>query len=700
MKISKSIIVTLGVCIFSAFVSAQTKKLDNVLYGAAYYQEYMPEERLEDDLKLMKASGMSVVRIGESSWSLFEPREGEFDFAWMDKIVEGLSKNGIRIILGTPTYSMPPWLWHKHPEILADYEKGGKAYYGIRQNMDITNPAFLFYAERIIRKMMEHYAKNPAIIGFQVDNETTSYNVNNHDFQISFVDYLKKKFGTIEHLNKIWGMNYWGMTMNGWEEFPEKDGVTNTGYKLEWERFKRKAVAEYLTWQAGIVREYKRPDQFVTHCFMPAVQDIDQAESAQKLDVMAVNVYHGSQDNLTGEEIAFAGDFFRSVKMTNYLITETNAQTTGWDSKSQMPPYDGQLRMNVYAHLGSGANMVEYWHWHSIHYGQETYWKGILSHDLQPNRAYAEYSKTAHELQRFGKKLVNLKITNDVAILFSHDSNTGLNVMPFKDPKISNPGKPANVYRNELVGQFHKALFRNSVGVDFIFPENTNFGNYKLIIIPALYIASNELLNKINQYVAGGGHVVMQFKSGFCDENSMVRPVLAPGPLRKACGFYYQEFTNFNELSLKGNPFKVDDADNKVYNWGEYIIPETAKPLACYDHPYFGKYPAVTINNFGKGTLLYEATNVSDMIQERIVLQELDRAGIKTADQNIHWPLVTKTGINDAGKKIHYYYNYSPKNASVAYPHNTGIELTTNKTVSPGSALEIESWGVVIVEEN
>jgi beta-galactosidase len=308
---------------------------------------------------------------------------------------------------------------------------------------------------------------------------------------------------------------------------------------------------------------------------MPTVQDIDQVASARNMDVMAVNVYHGSQDNLTGEEIAFAGDFFRSVKMKNYLITETNAQTIGWDSKTQMPPYDGQLRMNVYAYLGSGANMVEYWHWHSIHYGQETYWKGILSHDLQPNRAYAEYSKTAHELQRFGSKLVNLKIRNDVAILFSHDANAGLNIMPFKDPRISVPNKPANVYRNELVAQFHKTLFRNSVGSDFIFPENTNFSDYKLIIIPSLYIASDELLTKINNYVASGGHVIMQFKSCFCDENSMVRPVLAPGPLRNACGFYYQEFTNFGELSLKGNPFKVDDADNKVYNWSEYIIPET-----------------------------------------------------------------------------------------------------------------------------
>jgi beta-galactosidase len=411
---------------------------------------------------------------------------------------------------------------------------------------------------------------------------------------------------------------------------------------------------------------------------------------------MAVNVYHGSQDNLTGDEIAFAGNFFRSVKMKNYLITETNAQTIGWDSKGQLPPYDGQLRMNVYAHMGSGANMVEYWHWHSIHYGQETYWKGVLSHDLQPNRAYAEVSKTAHELQQFGKKLVNLKITNKVAILFSHDANSALNVMPFKDKG----GNSSNIYRNELVGQFHKVLYRNNVGVDFIFPENARFEDYKLVIIPALYIASDDLLNKISKYVENGGHVIMQFKSGFCDENSMVRPVLAPGPLRKACGFYYQEFTNFKELSLKDNPFKVDEASNKVYDWGEYLIPETAKGLAYYDHPYFGKYPAITINNYGKGTLLYEGTGVSDLIQEKLILQEMEKSGIKTVDQDLHWPLITKSGINDAGKKVHYYYNYTSLKSSLVYPHKAGNELTSGKTVSSGASLEIGPWDVLIIEEN
>ncbi|NMH26749.1 beta-galactosidase [Flavobacterium silvaticum] len=684
--------------LISMAVSAQVKKFDNILYGVAYYQEYMPTDRLDEDVKMMKEAGISVVRLGESTWSLFEPVEGQFEFAWMDRIIDKMHSAGIKVILGTPTYSIPAWLWHKHPEVLIELQKGDRTYYGIRQNMDITNPTFLFYSERIIRQLMQHYAKHPAIIGYQVDNETLTRGVNNHDFQVSFVDYLKKKFKTTDNLNKIWGLNYWGMTINGWEELAPRDGITNTGYKLEWERFNRKALADFLTWESAIVREYKRPDQFVTQCFMPAFEDVDQMESSKLMDVMAVNVYHDSQDKLTGSEIALAGDYFRSVKHDNYLITETNAQTIGWNSRIQSPPYPNQLRQNVYAHLGSGANMVEYWHWHSIHYGQEIYWKGVLSHDLQPNRTYSEVTRTAQELKQIGKHLVNLKKENKVAILFSHDANAALNFMPFD--QSGNPWGPDhnNFYRNNLVTQFHRVLYQNNIGVDFIFPERPEFEKYDLVIIPSLYIASDDLLKKISDYVKKGGHVIMQFKSGFSDENSMVRPVLAPGPLREACGFTYQEFTNFKELSLKDDPFRVGDENNKVNTWAEYLIPDSAKPIAFYDHKYFGKYPAVTQNTFGKGSLVYEGCMVSDAIQEKIILQEIEKLKL-APDTDLHWPLITKSGKNEFGKTIHYYYNYSSEDASFSYSKGSGTELLSGKKVNTNQKLAIEPWGVLIVEE-
>jgi beta-galactosidase len=248
--LSISLIVLLATELYS-----QPQKFNTILYGVAYYHEYMPYERLERDVKLMQDAGISVVRLGESSWSLFEPQEGVFEFAWMDRIIDRMHKAGIKVILGTPTYSIPAWLAKKYPDIFVERLNGTVSSYGIRQNFDITNPAYLFHGERVIRKMMEHYARHPAIIGYQVDNETSTYGAANYDFFRGFVDYMKAKYKTTDTLNILWGLNYWGMTLNDWDEFPTRHNATNPSYKLEWDMYNQKVTADYLTWQAEIVSE-------------------------------------------------------------------------------------------------------------------------------------------------------------------------------------------------------------------------------------------------------------------------------------------------------------------------------------------------------------------------------------------------------------------------------------------------------------
>jgi beta-galactosidase len=269
--------------------------------------------------------------------------------------------------------------------------------------------------------------------------------------------------------------------------------------------------------------------------------------------------------------------------------------------------------------------------------------------------------------------------------------------MPFNGSGSGWGESTSSAYRNQLVAQFHRVLYQNNIGADFIFPEKAEFDKYKLVIIPALYVASDELLEEINDYIKNGGQVILQFKSGFVDENSMVRPVLAPGPLREACGFYYQEFSNIRSLPLKDNPFQVED--NTASDWMEYLILETAKPLAYYDHPYFSEYPAITINTFGKGTLLYEGSIFSDQIQTKIIKDAIERAGINNPDHQFAWPLIAKSGLNDDGNPVHFYYNYSSEQIEFAYPHSSGKELVSGTSVKEGVSMSIEPWDVVIIEE-
>jgi beta-galactosidase len=665
-------------------------KMDTVLYGAAYYSEYMPYERLEKDVQLMQQAGINVVRLGESSWGLWEPEDGRFEYAWMDRIVDRMHRAGIQVIMGTPTYSIPAWLYKEHPEIAIKRFDGQTITFGYRQNTDLTNATYRFYCERVIRKIVAHYKDNPAVIGFQVDNETSSGGAANADVQAGFVSYLQHKFKTVDQLNKVWGLNYWGQRLNDWSEIPPEEGIINPGWKLEWQRHSQWLTTDFLAWQARIVNEYKRPDQFITHDLAgPPRNGVNEFDISRSMDVMAVNPYHGTQDQFDGMGSSLPGDYTRSLKQTNYLVTETNAQTIGWDSKEQFPPYDGQLRLDVYTHLSSGANMVEYWHWHSIHYGQETYWKGVLSHDLEPGRAYAEVSRTAHELQGIGPQLVDLRRDNKVAILYSSDSSWGLEFMKFSD----------RINYDWLLRQMYSTLYRENVGVDFIFPESTDLAKYKVIVVPALYVASDELLNRLVEYVRQGGNVLMTFKSGFTNEYDTVRWTMAPGPLREAAGFHYQEFSNLKQpLALSGDPFHAGD-NNKVSDWAEFLIADTAQPLAFYDYPFFRKFPAITRNRFGKGTLTYEGTVLSDRLQEKVVLDVLQQAGLTGPDQELPAAVRVKHGINRDGKTLHYYFNYSSDPQTFQYAYGPGSDLLTQTAVTASQPVMLKPWDLAIIEE-
>jgi beta-galactosidase len=671
-----------------------------ILYGAAYYHEYMPCDRLDKDVDMMKAAGITVVRMGESTWSLWEPEDGRFDYAWMDRVVDAMGKAGIKVILGTPTYSIPAWMAHQHPEILARRMSGVPNSYGMRQNMDTDSPAYRFYAERLIRHIVAHYNDNPTVIGWQIDNETASYEAANDDVFIGFQHYLEKKFGTTEALSKAWFLNYWGQNLHTWEDLPIRDGAQSTGYKLEWTRWSQMRVTDFLHWQSALVRECASPRQFVTTDYGGMMKsDVNEGAIAEALDVVADNIYHWApQDQYDGASQSIEADFARSLKHANFLVTETNAQSTDWTSSFQYPPYDGQLREDVYTHISNGANMVEYWHWSSIHANQETYWKGVLSHDLEPNRTYAEVSHTAHELREIGPRLVNMKIHSDVAILWSRDSLNALNHMPFAQRTQWGGGGNKADY-SSLVRQIHHALYDLNVGTDFVFPDTQDFSSYKLLIVPALYVSDDALLQRISEYIRKGGHVLMTFKSGFTNENTAVRWQMAPGPLREALGFHYQEFSNLaHPLALKGDPYHMAD-ENKVQYWAEFLQLDTAKAIAYYDHPFFGRWPAIASNQYGAGKVIYEGTYLSDKLQTEVLRSFLNELKLSGPDQQLPTHVHSRTGVNSFHHPVHYYFNYSGSEVSFAYPYKPGTNLLTAKEVVAGQKITLVPWDLAIVEE-
>lgn len=694
MMVRKRLLLLMTACLMlstAAVAKGKTTgvyKFDKPLYGAAYYSEYTPTDRLDEDIRLMKEAGLTVVRVGESTWSLFEPQDGVFEFAWMDRILDAMHKAGIKVILGTPTYSIPSWMAQQHPEVLSQRWDGVQEHYGIRQNMDIYNPTYRKYCERLIRKMMEHFAQHPAIIGYQVDNEVEARKIDNKDYFEGFREYIRQEFNDdLKELNRRWGLNYWGMNINKWEDFYDRPGVTNPSYKLYWERWNRKVTADFLNWQADIVNEYKRDDQFVTHCFMTMFHNIDQVEAFRQMEYPAINVYYNMQDMQDGTTINYSCDFMRPVSRSHhFLITETNAQGTGWSSKNQWPPYDGQLRQNMYSFLAGGANMVEYWHWSTLHYGQETYWRGILGHEAKPNRVYYEFKKGAEELERIGSQIVNLKKNNRVAMLYSHDSKHALEFMPY-----------ANSGSQYMDTWIYSSLYKQNIECDVLSVDKNDkldLSRYDMLVIPPLYVATDDLLKKISGFVKNGGEVVMFLKSGYTDYDNAVRPVLAPGPLTDACGFTYQEFSSINKLKLQSNDLGAKD--NTVSKWMEFLQLTTAKPLAVADHQFFGKWPCITDNAYGKGHLVYIGTVPSDELLYKLIARSAERKGIANAERKFAFPVILRSGINDKGEKVHYFFNYSYSPKTISYPYADSRSLLDNQQLKQNAQMTVEPWGVVI----
>jgi beta-galactosidase len=671
--------------------SAQPPRMDRLLFGVAYYDEYMPTERLEQDIRMMKDAGINVVRIAESTWSTVEPQDGVFDFTHIDRVLDAMHRASISVIIGTPTYAVPTWLVRKYPDVLAITPRGANQY-GPRQNMDITNPHFRVHAERVIRKMLEHVKGHPAIIGYQVDNETKHYQTAGPAVQARFVRYMQETFPSLEVINRAFGLDYWSNRINSWEDFPSTVGSINASLNAEFAKFQRRQVTDYLAWQAAIVREYRRPGQFITQNFdlewrghSYGIQpDVDHFAAARAMDVAGIDIYHPTQDALTGAEISFGGDLARSMKGgRNYLVIETQAQ-----GFPQWVPYPGQLRLQAFSHLASGANLLAYWHWHSIHNSAETYWKGLLSHGFRPNPTYDEATTIGRDFAALGPHLVNLRRTNEVAILFSNEALTAFNAFGF--------GWGARENYNDVLRPVYDALYRMNVGVDFVDPSSSNFGNYRLLIVPALYAAPDALLERLNRFVKDGGHVVYTFKSGFSDEHVKVRTTPQPGLIGEACGVSYTQFTIPRNVSITSS-FPLQKGNDAVRYWMELLTPTTARVLARYDHPVWSQYAALTENRYGKGLATYLGFMPSDELLAKILEDAVRKAGLWGADQDLAFPIITKSGTNRQGKTVRYYFNYSARPATFRYPHGAGRDLLSDRAVPRDSQQQLPPWGVMIV---
>ncbi|MDX3233334.1 beta-galactosidase [Streptomyces sp. ME19-01-6] len=680
-----------------------------VLFGAAYYHEYQPCERLKDDLDLMAEARFTVIRVGESVWSTWEPENGRFDLGWLRPVLDGAHERGISVILGTPTYAVPPWLARQYPEIAGERRTGERIPWGARQEVDFTHPAFRFHAERIIREIVGRYASHPAVIGYQVDNEPGLELFHNHGVFQRFTDHVRETYGDVETLNREWGLVYWSHRLSTWADLWTPDGNAQPQYELAWRRFQARLTTEFIAWQAGIVREYARPGQFVTTCISYERPTVEDDQLTRSLDVTAGNPYYSMQDALALPDrtdqaqswttngtwaLYQSADRMYSSRQEPFLVTETNAQAIGalWNNR---PAYDGQWRQAAWALISRGASMIEYWHWHTLHFGTETYWGGILPHNGKPGRVYRELAALGGELETAGDLVAALTPDADVAFLYSHPSKWALQAQP---PLAAPDGGPDPRSYRTICDAFYRGAFDAGLQTRILHPGQLAAAELpSVLVVPAFYAADDATLDRLAAYAEAGGHLVLGPRTGYGDTEARARVDEQPARLAKAAGVTYDEFSTLGApLALHGTGignFSLPP-QARALHWADGLTLRGAEALATYDHPHFGRWPAATTHRHGAGRITYVGT-VPDPDFAAALFRWAAPVDVWRA---AHPSVTSTTATSRDGRLVRFVHNWSWDRVSVSLPA-PARDVLTGEEHAAGDEVVLDAWDVRVYQQ-
>lgn len=694
-------------------LSQPVQSTSGLLFGVAYYPEYHLTDRVETDLDLMRDAGINVIRVGESVWSTWEPRDGEFDLEWLAPVLDSADRRGIRVILGTPTYAVPPWLQVAHPEIAAERRTGEPIPWGARQEVDFSHPVFRTYAERIIRAVVGRYADHPAVIGYQVDNEPGQELFHNDHVFTGFVARLRERYGDVETLNREWGLTYWSHRLGDWSELWRPDGNTFPQYDLAWRRYQAELTTDFISWQADLVREYRRDGQFVTTCLAYPRAALDDELLSRNLDITAGNPYYGMQDHLDASlerpqlshwtTSGVAGlfrqaDRMYATKQGRYLVTETNAQSIGL-SDTNFPPYPGQLKQAAYTFISRGAAMIEYWHWHTLPYGIETYWGGVLPHSLVPGRVYHEVAELGAELAGIGTTLDGFEPDADVAILWSNPSRFALQFQP----PFRADGTPDGQSYERIVDAFHRGAIEAGRQARLLhLDQAAELGaerlaeRFPVLVAAGVYVTTDDELQLLRDYVAHGGHLVVGIRTGYADEEARARVEVAPPRLVDLAGIRYDEYSNLDdEVAVVGVTDALElDGAAAARLWIDGLIADGtdgADVLARYEHPRFGAFPAVTSRAVGGGRVTVVGCVPNPALARGIVRWAAGPGHAAELAGETARPVSVASGSLPDGRRAWFVFNWGWEPQRIALAASVA-DTVTGELLQTGTDVSLPAW--------
>ena len=624
-----------------------------LLTGTAWYPEQWPQARWPKDLELMQAAHLDVVRVGEFAWSTLEPREGEYDFAWLDRAIAEAARHHIYVVIGTPSAAPPAWLTSKYPDTLRVDEDGRRDEHGNRQQFSFSSPRYRELARQIATRLAERYGHNPDVIGWQIDNE-----IGPPSFDAAtrrqFHAWLRRKYGNIASLNRHWTTAYWSETYDSFEEVPMHSQQENPGLLLDFRRFVSDTWASYVANQVTAIRAHAGPRQFITTNTTHWADGYDQYAVSRELDLAAWDEYV-PDGHLVWLDEALQHDLVRGYKGRNFWLMETQpAFVNWWPVNSALPPY--AMRELAWQAVGHGADAVLYWQWRSALNGQEQYHGTLLGADGTPVPAYGVVSQIAAGMARAAPALAGTSPRSEVAMLQSYDSRWAIDFQRHQ----------ADFRVVKAFGAFYAPLERYSQSVDVIAPDAPLAG-YRLVVAPALNVLPAAAARHLADYVRGGGHLVLGPRSGMKDAYDALWPQRQPGPLEGLLGGRVEQYYALDASVPVAGALGTGQASI----WAEALSvrdPAT-QVLMRYgkSNGWLDGRPAIISREVGKGSITYIGAWLDPALMQNVLDDLLRKADVSPLVPGVSADIEVCQRVG-AGRRVWILINHGDSAHTISLP--------------------------------
>lgn len=659
-----------------------------ILYGGDYNPEQWPEETWQDDWDKLKLAKVNSATINVFSWALLEPQEGIFNFAKLDKIVQLLEKNQIKIVMATATAALPAWMTQQYPDVNRVDTFGRRQLAGKRHNACPNSPNFQRLASQLVTKIASRYAGVKNITQWHVSNEYGGYCYCDNCAK-AFRVWLQDRYqNDLNKLNQEWNTNFWSHTYNSWAEInpPMKIGDSFSNGKpvlsaldLNYRRFQSDSLLNNFKMERDIIKRYdQRP---VTTNLMGSQKDLDYFQWAQEMDLVSWDNYPSF--DTPASFTAMQHDLMRGLKDKPFMLMEQTPNQQNWQPYNALKK-PNQVKMLSYQALAHGAKTVQFFQLKQARNGCEKFHGAMLSHsNTTTTRTFKEVAELGEELSRLPEDLETATTPVEVGIVFDWNSYWGLE---------NSLGPSVEMDYVQQVYDYYQAFYERKINIDMI-SQHSNFKKYKLVVVPSMYINSQAVTTELENYVHDGGTLIVSYMSGIADQNDNVFLGGYPGLLKNLLGIKIDETD-----ALPPKTFNELVSDGTVVGRGkvlcDLIQPTTAKSLAHYGATaFYSDNSAMTVNQFGSGKAFYSGTKLDQQGMNYLLEQVLSESKINSDFSKTGVEITTRETKTDRYQFI-INTDFQAKQIQNPYPNTT--DLLTGKKL--GKVIELDRFGTVILD--